>query len=116
MQRQCRAPIRLAVLAAGVLALVYAGCRKSVTAPLRPAPRWAGVTVRVAALPGPARLLLQRHGAAWANATGAKLAVTEPAGDTAGADLLLTAPAELPRWAVAGKLRPLPRPEAVDDL
>jgi ABC-type glycerol-3-phosphate transport system substrate-binding protein len=95
---------------AGVLVLTALGCRQRPAAVSRPAPRWAGVTVRVAAPDGPARLLLSRHGAVWANATGAKLAV----GDAA-ADLLLLPPAGLPHWAAAGKLRPLP-PEAVDGV
>jgi ABC-type glycerol-3-phosphate transport system substrate-binding protein len=69
------------------------------------------VTVRVAAPPGPAALLLARHGAAWAGAAGAKLEVAAPAGDWPAADLVLAPPADLPRWAAAGKARPLPQQE-----
>jgi hypothetical protein len=121
MQQQCRGTVRrvarAAALAATALGLVAAGCRAQRPARSRPAPRWAGVTVRVAAPDGPARLLLRRHGEAWANDTGAKLAVeAPPPAPGAAADLLLLPPAELPHWAAAGKLRPLPRPDAVEGL
>jgi hypothetical protein len=109
MQRQCRAGT---VFFAGAMALLSTGCpRSKPAAPPRPAPKWAGVTVRVAAPPGPAALLLARHGAAWAKAAGATLAVAPPAGDWPAADLVLMPPAELPRWAAAGKARPLPQPD-----
>src|SRR5688572_16091682 len=122
MQRQCRAagpffPLVPLALAGGLALALGAGCRQRAVAPPRPAPRWAGVALRVAAPDGPARELLRRHGAAWANATGATLApVPPPAGDDPAADLLLLPPAELPRWAAAGKLRPLPQPVEVETL
>jgi ABC-type glycerol-3-phosphate transport system substrate-binding protein len=120
MQQQCRPADRIfaaGAAAAGTLAVLLFGCNgaKPTAAP-RPAPRWAGVALRVAAPAGPARLLLARHGAAWATATGAKLDVVAPEGDWPAADLVLLEPADLPRWAAAGKARPLPQPGEADVL
>jgi multiple sugar transport system substrate-binding protein len=121
VQRQCREAARLffaAGAAVGILALTLAvgGCTGSrTTAPPRPAPRWAGVTLRVAAPGGPAGLLLARQGATWANMTGAKIEVIAPAGgDEPAADVLLVPPAELPHWAAARQARPLPHPDDTD--
>ncbi len=108
-----------AVLVAGVLALVVAGCaRKQQSVTARSAPRWAGVTVRVAAPEGRPRDLLRRHGEVWAKGAGATLAVVAPpeGGTATDADLLLLPYAELPHWAAAGKLRPLRQADEVETL
>jgi multiple sugar transport system substrate-binding protein len=72
------------------------------------------VTVRVAAPDGAPRKLVHNLGREWANAAGATLAAVAPGGDWPAADLVLIPAADLPRWAAAGKVAPLPRPDAVD--
>ena len=59
--------------------------------------------------------VLARYGKAWARRTGARLqhAGAEAHSATA-ADVLVIRPAEMPRWAAAGKLLPVPQ-EFLDD-
>jgi multiple sugar transport system substrate-binding protein len=110
MQQQCRrfgAGFLLALLAP------LAGCSCNQTPP--PAlPKYAGVTIRVAAPTGRPRLLVDSFAKAWANAGGAKLVVTTAGDEWPAADLVLIPATDLPRWADAGKLAPLPHPGAVD--
>src|SRR5262249_25082696 len=106
-------------LAAAAVALGLAGCyRKPTTATARPAPRWAGVTVRVAAAEGRPRELLRRHGAAWASTAGATLTVVAPpeSGTATDPDLLRGPSAKPPHGAAAGKPRPLAHPDEVETL
>ncbi len=97
------------------LAVVAAGCNRARPTAVAP-PRWAGVTVRVAAPDGPPRLLIDRLGRAWANQGGAALSVTAPAGPWPAADLVLIPAPDLPRWVAAGKATPLPRQGDVDEF
>jgi ABC-type glycerol-3-phosphate transport system substrate-binding protein len=118
MQRQCPArslgaPGAAAALAAALTAGL-AGCGNhkatSVATPSRA--RWAGVNLTVACPDGPARLLVQRHGAGWARATGANLKFVPPAESATGADILVFTAPELPHWAGTGALAPVPAGDA----
>jgi ABC-type glycerol-3-phosphate transport system substrate-binding protein len=113
MQQECRRTIR-GLLVGFVLAMGAGGCNGNRPSAVRPPPRWAGVTVRVAAPDGRPRRLVDRLGQAWANETGATLSVAVPTGDWPAADVVLIPAPDLPRWAAAGKAAPLPQPEMLD--
>jgi multiple sugar transport system substrate-binding protein len=102
----------LAVIPAAALCVGCNGSQTGTVPTSRQAP--TGVTLRVAAPPGRARLLVERLGKAWANDAGAKLEIVNPIGDWPEADVVLMPAADLPRWAAAGKAAVLPRSEAVD--
>src|SRR5438552_10500176 len=90
-----------------VLFLSASGCQRSKTsAPAVAKPRWDKVTLTIACPEGPARLLFDRAGAAWARQSGATIRCVTPSADPA-ADVLVLRAAELPQWAAAGKLLPL---------
>jgi ABC-type glycerol-3-phosphate transport system substrate-binding protein len=123
MQPQCDGPARLfhrtlPVWSALLAAAVAAGCngRAVKTAPAdtapEPAARRAGPVI--ACPEGPARQLLLRAGAQWANAAGAEPPTFRPvpAGPdaVADADIVVIRPWDLGRWAAAGVQ---PVPEAV---
>ncbi len=112
MQRACGLRLRIFCL---VAALTAAGCgtRRVTTVAPKPPPRFAGVTLRVAA-DGPAKALADRYARAWCSETGAKVVAVAP--DAADADLRLIAPSELARYTAAGDLRQLPNQDAVERL
>jgi ABC-type glycerol-3-phosphate transport system substrate-binding protein len=90
-----------------VSCLLLAGCRAPKPGPPgRPPPRWQSVTIRIGCPDfAPVRRLLQTHGRTWARDNGATLSLV-PA--DAAADAIVVSPPELPTWAAAGKLLPLP--------
>ena len=104
-QRQCRRPAgnsRWLVL----IACIALGCRnpKPPVQP-QPPPRWPGVALRIACPPGPAHRVLESHGKTWARDNGAKISLVPP-GESA--DLVVLSPPEMPSWAAADRLLPLP--------
>jgi multiple sugar transport system substrate-binding protein len=116
MQRKSkgRAPLFSASLL--LLSLILtAGCTRT-EPPAEAKPRFAGQELRVACPAGLPATVLQQYGTPWARREGCRLAVTkldagsDPAG-VAGADLWVLRPCELPHWAAAGRLQPVP-----DDL
>src|SRR5262245_3638207 len=118
MQRQCHARRIGAAIATGltlaaVLAAALAGChgRKATSVAATAPPRWAGVTLTVACPDGPAKLVMQRHGAGWARSTGATLKLVPLAESAAGADVLVLPAPDLPHWADAGTLAVVPTGE-----
>jgi ABC-type glycerol-3-phosphate transport system substrate-binding protein len=100
----CLAPLFAALLAAG--------CRQEAvpTAPARP---HQGVTLRVACPGDPAAAVVQTYARGWAARAGVQVEVLRydrPAGPQAveAADVWVLRPAELPHWAAAGRLLPVP--------
>lgn len=85
-----------------------AGCPGNRTSPT--GPRHAGVVLRVAAPAGAAAELLRQRGATWAAPHGARVTLLpyERPAEPPAAEVWVTAAAELPRWAAAGKLAPVP--------
>ena len=94
-------------------ALVAAGCRPAPLNRGAPPPPYQGTVVRVACPGEPAESVVRSHSRAWAARQGARVKVLPydpdrgPEG-AAGADAWVIRPAELPRWAAAGRLQPLP--------
>lgn len=114
MQQLCRswfARIKIAVIA---MLIGVAGCRNPVPSAVQAQPRWPGMTIRVAAPPGPPTELINQLGREWANSSHAKLVTVPMTADWPDADVVLAPAADLPHWAAAGKVATLPRPEAVD--
>jgi len=112
MQRKSK---RWAHLFSGItiLLLLVAGCTR--TDPVaEPKPRFEGVELRVASPAGTPATVLEQYGAPWARREGCSLKVTIYAADTGpaplpvGADVWVVRPCELPHWAAAGRLRPVP--------
>jgi multiple sugar transport system substrate-binding protein len=93
-------------------ALLAAGCRQE-TPPTAPARPHQGVTLRVACPGDPAAAVVETHARGWAARAGAQVQVLRydrPAGPQTveAADVWVLRPAELPRWAAAGRLLPVP--------
>jgi multiple sugar transport system substrate-binding protein len=116
MQPECSAlsvdfsaPSRAALLLGIVLtALLTAGCATSVVEPV-PARTFEGVRVTVCCPDEASAALVERHGRAWSDRTGATVTVSRaPLAESATADAWLIAPADLASWAAAGRLRPVP--------
>jgi ABC-type glycerol-3-phosphate transport system substrate-binding protein len=94
-----------------VVAVAASGCGRPVAAPLAPPKPFGGKTIRAAAPGGPAKLLLERQGMAWARGNGATLVILDRhEGDAAPKDIDLIAfnPAEMGRLVEAQALAPLP--------
>ncbi|HZT81774.1 MAG TPA: extracellular solute-binding protein [Gemmataceae bacterium] len=113
MQRKsgARATIFWAGPALALLALAAAGCPGNRTAPAGgTAKPYDGVVLKVACPGDPAAAAVGRYSRPWAAKTGAKVEVVryDPAGDPPAADAWVLAPAEMPRWAAAGKLLAVP--------
>lgn len=92
--------------------LIAAGCKPA--APVVVAPPRSGISLRIASPGDPSAAVLREHSRSWAAATGSKVEiVVYPAnrGPTAveNVDIWIVRPAEMPRWAAAGQLRPLPK-------
>ncbi|MFO0846435.1 MAG: hypothetical protein U0797_29380 [Gemmataceae bacterium] len=102
-------PSRLQWKSLAILSLTVlpAGCHRFLPPP--PAPLHQGVTLRVSAPPSVAGLV-RAQARAWAGRQEARVEVVEaPAEKPAeGADVWLMPPAELPRWASAGRLSAVP--------
>jgi multiple sugar transport system substrate-binding protein len=108
MQRKSKRRARL--FSATAILLLVAGCTR--TEPVaEPKPRFEGVGLRVACPAGTPATVLEQYGTPWARREGCSLKVTkydaDPAG-VAGADVWVVRPCELPRWAAAGRLQPVP--------
>jgi multiple sugar transport system substrate-binding protein len=89
-----------------------AGCARTPTEPVLPPLEHVGVEVRVACPKGPAALV-REYGRAWAAREGARVEVLpydpKAGPESAGpADVWVIPPAQLPRWAAAGRLAALP--------
>jgi ABC-type glycerol-3-phosphate transport system substrate-binding protein len=102
----CLAPLFAALLAAG--------CRQEPT-PTAPARPHQGALLRVACPGGPAAAVVETHARGWAARAGARVEVLRydrPAGPgtVEAADVWVLRPAELPHWAAAGRLLPVPQP------
>src|SRR5205823_6466395 len=61
--------------------------------------------IRLAGAPGPVHRVLESHGKTWARDNGAKISLVPP-GESA--DLVVLSPPEMPSWAAADRLLPLP--------
>jgi multiple sugar transport system substrate-binding protein len=93
-------------LSAAGLALAGAGCREPPT-PLPPPPH-QGAVVRVACPGEPTASLFRAQSRPWAARQQAQVEVVVGEAGAAGADVWVLRPAELPRWAAAGRLAPVP--------
>jgi multiple sugar transport system substrate-binding protein len=96
-----------AVLAAGVVGVLI-GCPSRPSVPPAVAP--PAPPLRVACPDDGSASIVRGTGGRWASPAGRRLEVIryEPPADPPPADVWLVAPAELPRWAAAGRLVPLP--------
>jgi multiple sugar transport system substrate-binding protein len=88
-----------------------AGCKPA--APVTVTPPHQGIKLRVACPGDPSAAVFREHSRSWAAAEGAKVeVVTYPAkrgpDAVAQADIWVVRPADLPHWAAAGRLQPLP--------
>jgi ABC-type glycerol-3-phosphate transport system substrate-binding protein len=88
-----------------------AGCQRPATRD-EPPPQFTGLTLTVACPGDPAAAVVRTFSKAWQGRTGARVAVSnydlaKGPGDVE-ADVWVVPPAELPRWADAGALTPLP--------
>ena len=90
------------------LTLVAAGCRERPTTidPLAPRPH-AGVVLTVAVADPADREFVRQLGRSWATRNGAEVRISETLFDGT-ADVGLIAPADLPKWAEAGRLLDVP--------
>lgn len=102
-----------------LLAAAATGCRPTPATLDLPSTRHEGVELRIVCPTEETAALLRNHGRSWALRKGATLAIqryepsnTEPQQTQAAtpADVWILAPADLPRWAVAGQLELLPEP------
>ncbi len=113
MQRKINPACPIFFAAAG-LALLPAGCpRTPPTTAVTPGPTFAGVVVRVACPDERSAKVVKNYAAGWSGRSGATVEVVpfdpgKVSPDGPDADVWLLAPEELPRWAAAGKLRPVP--------
>jgi multiple sugar transport system substrate-binding protein len=91
------------------LPLAGVGCGSGEPVELPPPPH-AGATVRVACPDGATARLVERHSRGWQGRQRATVQVLDwPAGqEPPDADVWVVAPADMPRWAAAGKLEPVP--------
>lgn len=85
------------------------GCGKP-AATTRPALPFEGVVLKVAAPAGPAEELLRQRAPAWASRQGCTVEVLsyKPGGSLPEADVWVLRAAQMPRWAAAGELAPVP--------
>jgi multiple sugar transport system substrate-binding protein len=111
MQRKSKGQLPLFSTTA-ILLVLTAGCTR--TEPLvEPKPRFEGVELRVACPAGVPATVLEQYGTPWARREGCRLKVTKrdtdagPA-EVTDADVWVVRPCELPRWAAAGRLQPVP--------
>jgi multiple sugar transport system substrate-binding protein len=93
-------------------ALLLAGCRPETAPTAAPRP-YQGVTLRVACPEGPSAAVVQTYARGWAARAGVQVEVLRydrPAGpqNVEPADVWVLRPAELPHWAAAGRLLPVP--------
>jgi multiple sugar transport system substrate-binding protein len=94
------------------LFLAVAGCGRP-ERPADPGPRFEGVELQVACPGDPAAALVRQYGSSWEQHEHCRLKVTThdpdagPASKDA-ADVWVVRPCELPRWAAAGRLLPVP--------
>ncbi len=86
------------------LAVALAGCNDSAPPAVQPKP-FPGVTVRIAAPDNAVvRALLERHGRAWAERSGAQVQLAPPDSD---ADIRVFAPADMGKMVSQGRLADL---------
>ena len=108
-----RPSVRTLVAGLALAAFLAAGCGQKSGPPTR-APKtrpFAGVVLRVACPNETARAAVREHGRAWESASGGRLETIlyDPVAATPPeADLWVLEAAQLPRWAAAGRLAPLP--------
>lgn len=108
MQRKSQ---RVALLGAVVLAaLGAAGCKRPLPLPPPPPRPHEGAVVHVACPGDPAAAVVARCSKGWESREGAQVKVVlyQPGDDPPEADVWIVVPAEMPRWAAAGRLRELP--------
>ncbi len=113
MQRNFSTFSLTGALALAATTLAGPGCGGPATTPVAPTAPAESVTLTVACPAGAPKTLFETYGAAAAKRVGVKVrvAVYDPKDgpeSAAGADLWVTRPADLPRLADAGRLRPVP--------
>jgi multiple sugar transport system substrate-binding protein len=113
-QKSNKSHISMPALLGGLVlaALLAGGCRReSEKEPEEASRKLTGVVLRVACPGETARAVVQQYGRAWESATGGRLETLlyEPAtGTPLDADVWVLEAAQLPRWAQANRLTPLP--------
>ena len=97
----------LAALALGALLINTTGCRERPTTidPIPPQP-FAGVVLTVAVADPADRELVRQLGRSWATRNGAEVRVPDTFDGTT--DIAIIPPADLPKWAEAGRLAEVP--------
>jgi multiple sugar transport system substrate-binding protein len=94
----------------GLVLVLGLGCTGKPTASPK---AYEGVVVKVACPEGPLAALIANYGKVWGPQNGARVEIVTTAArpesvELPPADLCLLPPAELPRWAAAGQLLPVP--------
>ncbi len=101
------------VSAALFLLQMTGGCSPRTTPSQRQIKPFEGLVVKVACPGEPATTVIQRYGQAWASESGARIEVVRfdrASGPDSGplADIWVIPPAQMPHWAAAAKLHPVP--------
>src|SRR5262249_8155329 len=110
---RCKACLFL-VLTGLISAGILAGCNRPVAVEIETAPPpYAGQVVKIASSSETVTLLINRYSPGWTNKAGASVEIVAVPKDgdltrIADASVWIIRPAEMPRWAAAGLLTPLP--------